>query len=247
MNATVTKKPKNTLELQIVVPSADVKKAYDRKLGELAQSVTVAGFRQGQAPIDLVEKQLDMQKVMGDVLNDLLQTYYPQALKENHIAPIGNPSIDIKTFDLASDLEFTATVATIPPVKVGDYKAELKKTKTQKEQELKALNAERLKKGDKIEQDHIHLTADDVLDAILAVTEVELADILIADETNRMLTRLVDQAHSVGLSLEQYLQSQGKSKDDLRAEYDAISVRNLTAEFALAHLIKELNIVQTKE
>lgn len=242
MKTAVEKKPKSTIELTVTIPKAKVKETYDEIFKEVAKNADIKGFRKGQAPEDVVKQNTDTSAVQSEVINKLLQTSYPQALKENHIQPVSNPKVEIKEFDIEKDLEFTATVAVQPEIKIGDYKAELKKIQEKRSEELKELNAEKLKAGEKLGMDHAHLTADDVIDAILNVTEVEMSDVLVDEETDRMMARLVNQAQTVGLSLDQYLISQNKSAEELRSEYAVAAERTLKAEFALAELVKLENI-----
>lgn len=251
MQVKVTKKPKSILELNIIVPNTKVKKVYDKLFNELVDSADIKGFRKGQAPKDVVEKKTDISKLYGEVINKLLQTYYPQALKENHIQPIANPQVEVKEFDMSKDFEFIASVPTKPKIKVGDYKKATKKIFDEKNKLLKKENAEKLKKGEKLEptnaHGHIHLSPDDVINGILDVTEIEIADLIIEDEAERMMSRLVNQAQSIGLSLDQYLKAQNKTAEQLKTDYNVIAEKNLKAEFALGELITKENIVISDE
>jgi FKBP-type peptidyl-prolyl cis-trans isomerase (trigger factor) len=213
----------------------------------LVKTAEIDGFRKGKAPKAKVLETVDEAKLNGEVVNILLQKYYPQALKEHHIMPVSNPKVEIKDFNQNQNFRFTATVATRPEVKIGDYKAEIKKSYEEKNKQFKELNAEKLKKGEKIDTDHIHLTANDVLDAVNKVTDVDIADILIEDEVNRMLTRLINQAQAVNLSLEQYLESQGKTAESLKEEYSKVAKQNLAAEFALSKLITDNKVEVSDE
>ncbi len=239
--------PKSTIELKVSVPNEKVKQTYDKLFNEVVKNTEMPGFRKGQAPAEMVKEKVDVSKLYGEVINNLLQTHYPQALKENHIHPISNPHVEITEFDLEKDFEFIATVAVKPEIKVGDYNAEVKKVHEEKTKELRKQNEERLKRGEKLEHDNAHLTADDVINAITKVTDVEIADIIKDDEIDRMMSRLVDQAQSVGLSLEQYLKAQNKTSEQLRYEYGQVAERNLKAELALSHLIEVEKIEVTDE
>lgn len=247
MRVEVKKQPKSTVEIKVVVPNDKVKETHDRLFKEIVKSAEIKGFRKGQAPEEMVREKTDVSKLYGEVINELLQTYYPQALKENHIQPISNPQVEITEFDMEKDFEFTAYVAVKPEVKIGDYVSEVKKIHEEKSVGLHQANEERLKKGEPLEQDHIHLTADDIIEALTRVTEVEVADIIRDDEVDRMMSRLVDQAQSIGLSLEQYLKAQNKTADQLREDYGAIAEKNIMAELALSELINTENIVVTDE
>ncbi len=239
MKAEVKKLPKSTIELTVTVEATQVKAMYDHVLNEAVESTTIAGFRAGKAPKEAVEQKLGVSKLYADVIDHLLQLYYPQALKENHIFAISNPRVEIKEFDLEKDFIFTAQIPVKPEVKIAEFKTALKKTFEDQKAEKKKENEQKLKDGQPIDSDHIHLSSNTVIDAITNATTTELPEIIIEEETNRMMARLVDQAQSIGLSLDEYLKSQNKTKEDLRKDYDKVAERNVKAEFALAQLVEQ--------
>jgi FKBP-type peptidyl-prolyl cis-trans isomerase (trigger factor) len=248
MQTKIEKLPKATIKLTVTVESDKVKDTYEKVLDSAVQKTAIEGFRPGKAPREMVRDKVGVSNLYGDVINDLLQAYYPQALKENHIAPVANPRVEIKEFDLDKDFTFEATIPVKPEVKVGEFKTELKKRYEERVTTRKKENEEKLKKGEKLDDSHIHIGTTELIDAIVKATEVEISDVLIDEETNRMMTRLVDQAQSIGLSLEQYLKSQNKTAEQLHKEYETIAEKNMKAEFALTELVtKEKVEIADKE
>lgn len=238
MKVNVEKQPKAQLKISVTVPNDAVVKSYNKILDKKVQNTEIDGFRKGNAPRDKVEQKVGVSTIYGEVINDLLQIYYSQAVKENHIIPISNPKVEVKEFDLKKDFEFIATVATKPDVKIKDYKKELKKYYENKNKEIKKENAEKLKKGEKLEHEHAHIHPNEVIEQILNVTTVEVADILIEEETNRLVARLVDQVVSAGMKVEDYLKAQKTDMDELKKNYSKIAEQNIKAELALNELIK---------
>jgi FKBP-type peptidyl-prolyl cis-trans isomerase (trigger factor) len=232
MKVTVQKQPKSALKLTITVPNTKVRETYEALITDLVKTTEISGFRKGSAPRKMVEEKTDTSKLYGDIINKLLKTYYPQALKENHISPISNPKVEIKEFDLEKDFEFSAVIATKPEVKVKDFR-----------KKLKALLATKNKAADKkSDNEHASLTATEVVDILLETADVEVPNLLVDEETNRMMARLINQAQTIGMSLEQYLKAQNKTSEELRTEYNKISEKNLKTEFVLEHLVKEEKI-----
>jgi len=242
MQVQTEKLPKNTLKVTITVPQKDVHGIYENTLAKLVEKAEIPGFRPGKAPKDKVLEKTDTSKLYGDVINEALRIYYPQALKENHIVPAGNPKVEITQFDLDKDLVFVATVPQKPTIKIGDYMAELKKTLEDRKKANQALKEEKLKKGESLGDMHDHLHPSDVVQVLVKVSELEIAEVMIEEETNRMLSRLINQAEQIGLSLDQYLQAQGKTADQLRTDYDKVAEQTIKAEFILAELVKQKSI-----
>ncbi len=247
MEIKVEKQPKSTYKITVKIPSIEVKKSYEEILAEVIKGAEVPGFRKGSAPKELVLEKTDVSKLYGEVVNDILQKFYPQALKEKSITPISNPKVEIKEFDLEKDFEFVATVAVKPEVKIKEFKQDLKKTLENKTEALKKENEEKLKKGEEITHDHVHLTADDLLNILLDKSEVEIAEILIEDETERMVSRFSQQVKGAGLSVDQYLTSQNKTLDSLKKDYEKVAEQTLKAEFVLSELVHKEGIEVSDE
>jgi FKBP-type peptidyl-prolyl cis-trans isomerase (trigger factor) len=242
MQVTTEKLPKNTLKVTITIPQTDVQGIYENVLAKVIETAEVPGFRVGKAPRDKVLEKTDTNKLYGEVINEALRIYYPQALKEQKVVPAGNPKVEITQFDLDKDLVFIATVPQKPEIKIGDYMNELKKVLADRKEATKAEKDEKLKKGESLSDVHDHLHPADVVQALVKVSELEIPDVMIEEETNRMLARLVGQAEQIGLSLDQFLEAQGKTADQLRADYDKVSDQTIKAEFILAQLVKDREV-----
>jgi trigger factor len=250
MKAKIEKLPKSTIKMEVVVPTDKVKEEYELALDTLVKTAELPGFRKGMAPKALVQEKTDVSKLYGDVINNLLQKYYTQAIKENLINPVANPKVEIKEFDLEKDFEFTATIAIRPDVEIKNIdkiKASIKKTYENKIAEEKKANEERLKKGEEVKEVHVHLHAHEVIDAILAESKIEISDLLVDEETDRMMERLAQQAQAIGISMDQYLKAQNKTSEELKTDYAKSAETNLKAEFVLAKLIKDMNIEVTDQ
>ncbi len=237
MKVQVEKLPKSQLKIKVTIENKKVKETYQKVLDTAVKDTEIDGFRKGQAPKEKVEKKMGVDKLYGNVINELLQTHYPQVLKENHILPMSNPKVEIEEFSLEKDFEFTAIVAIRPEVKFKDYKKELKKYYEDKNKQVRKANEEKLKAGEKIEIDHAHLHTNEVIDVLVKNADLEVADILVEEETNRLVARLVDQVMAAGMNMEAYLKAQGIDMDKLKENYEKVAEQNIKAELVLNELI----------
>jgi FKBP-type peptidyl-prolyl cis-trans isomerase (trigger factor) len=227
MQVKVQKQPKATFKLEITIPAESVQNAYKEVLNDVAKNSQITGFRKGAAPIHLVEERANKSDLYGEVINKLLEVFYPQALKEHKIAPVSNPKVEIKEFEPTKDFRFDATVAISPEVIIKEYKKELKKLFENTKTEHK-------------EHDHeVHLNPDHVVKKLIELAKVEISDMLVEEEVNRMFSRMAQQIQSLGMKVEDYVKNQNKTVEELSAEYKKIAEESLKAEFILAHLIKE--------
>ncbi len=92
MQVTVSRISQVVLELQIDVPVDAVKAEVDRVYTTLSKKAVVKGFRKGKAP-RLVLKTLFSAQVESDVVNNLVNNTLPQALSQQNVTPLSQPSV----------------------------------------------------------------------------------------------------------------------------------------------------------
>jgi len=251
MKTQIQKLPKSAMKLAVTVENSKVKEFYEEEVKKAIKDTEVQGFRKGTAPRDMVIEKVGNSKLYGDAINEILQNFYPQALKENKIMPVSNPKVEIKEFDLEKDLNFTAEFAIKPEVKIGDYKKALKKYYKDKTEKAKQEKLEKLKKGEldveKEGHEHVHIGPNEVIETLLRESDFDIAEILIEEETDRLMSQLIQQLDTIKLPLDKYLKAQEKTVEELRYDYYKMSENNIKAEFILSHLIQEEKIEVSDE
>lgn len=246
MKTQIEKLPKSAMKLTVIVENSKIKEFYENEVKKAVENTEIQGFRKGTAPKDMVIEKVGNSKLYGDTINEALQTLYPQALKENKIMPVSNPKVEIKEFDIEKDLEFTAEFAIKPEVKIGDYKKALKEYYKDKSENFKKDRLEKFQKGeldlDKTSTEHVHIGPNEIIDILVKESNFDVAEILIEEETNRLMSQLIQQLDTIKLPLDKYLKAQGKSAEELRYDYYKTSENNIKAEFILSYLIQEEKI-----
>lgn len=109
------------IELQIELEAAELETAYEKTFREAARKVTVPGFRKGKAPRPMIEKYLDLDKVLGVAADELLRPAYAKALEEHSIQPFAPADVEIIQAEIGQPLVFKARVPLAPKVELGDY------------------------------------------------------------------------------------------------------------------------------
>ena len=89
------------------IPAADVKQAFERSYRDIQQRVTIKGFRKGKAPITAI-KSMYSDKIKSDVVQNIVQATYWNALKEHKLTPVSQPSIDFGDIQENAPFTFTA-------------------------------------------------------------------------------------------------------------------------------------------
>jgi trigger factor len=240
MNINTEKLPNSEIKLTVTLEVSKVAESYNKIVNSLVEEADIKGFRKGKAPKEVVLEKADVSKVHGEVISDLLKTYYPIVLKEKGIFPYSNPKIDIKEFEIDKEFIFEATIALKPEIKLGDYKKIVKKLLDEKKKEAKKAEKEtKTEEGvEKPELKETELTAEEIVDSISQDAKIELSELLINEETDRLLERFISQIRGLNLNVEQLLQAQGKTYDDLLNDHKKIAENNIKSEFVLNEIIK---------
>ena len=119
---------KNEVKLTFNVEAEKFEEAMKKVYTKTAKYFNIPGFRKGKAPMQLVERQYGSAIFYEDAFNELVPEIYDEAIKENNVAAVSKPNIDIIQMEKGKELIFTATVETKPEVELGKYKGiEVKK------------------------------------------------------------------------------------------------------------------------
>lgn len=84
-----------------------------------------------------------------------------------------------------------------------------------------------------------------ILQEVEKITTVELPEILVEDELNRMLVSLQRRVADMGLLLEDYLKGQGKTLEGIKQEWKIQAERNVRMELGLAEIARQETVEVT--
>jgi len=123
-----TKKLENSeYEISASIPAETIDSYRSKAIKELGKSVEVPGFRKGHVPEDMLVGHIGESRIMERAGNMALSEVYPKIVIEEKIEAIGSPQIKITKLAAGNDMEFTATTAIMPEIKLADYKSIAKK------------------------------------------------------------------------------------------------------------------------
>ena len=109
----------STLErkMTVQVPAEEVSAEVESRLKKVSKTARLDGFRKGKVPFSVVRKRFGGQ-IRREVLGDLIESSYRNALMEEKLNPAGQPSIEPSSMEQGKDLEYTATFEVFPEVSV---------------------------------------------------------------------------------------------------------------------------------
>ena len=109
-------------KLTIAIPGDRVDTAVNARLQEAAQTIRLNGFRQGKVPLRVVKNKFGKgvrQEVVGELMN---QTYF-EAIAQESLKPAGQPRIEPTSMDEGKDVEFVAVFEVYPEIELPDFAA----------------------------------------------------------------------------------------------------------------------------
>ena len=101
--------------MQVQVPAERVSKEIAARLKSLSRTARLNGFRPGKAPLTVIRQQFGVQ-VHREVIGELLQSSFAEAVTEQQLSPAGNPRIEPQSMDEGQDLKYIATFEVFPEV-----------------------------------------------------------------------------------------------------------------------------------
>jgi trigger factor len=105
--------------MRVQIPAKKVETEVDKRLRSLGQRAKLKGFRPGKVPMKVVRQHYGA-GVRQDVVRDLLQSSWADAVKEQELEPAGGPKIDDLSADPGANLEYSAVFEVYPDIKVDN-------------------------------------------------------------------------------------------------------------------------------
>src|SRR5258708_16882673 len=101
--------------MQVQVPAERVSQEIATRLKNISRTARLNGFRPGKAPLKVIRQQFGSQ-VHREVIGELLQSSYAEAVSQKQLTPAGSPRIEPQSMDEGQDLKYVATFEVFPEV-----------------------------------------------------------------------------------------------------------------------------------
>jgi trigger factor len=117
--------------MTVQIPSERVSEAVEKKLKDLSKTVRIDGFRPGKVPLKVVQQKYGGH-VRQEVIGDVIESSYQEALIQEKVRPAGMPSIDSVSTEEKKDMSYTATFEVYPEVETLELESiEVEKPKVE--------------------------------------------------------------------------------------------------------------------
>jgi trigger factor len=101
--------------MQVQVPAERVSQEIAARLKNISRTARLNGFRPGKAPLKVIRQQFGSQ-IHREVIGELLQSSYAEAVTQKQLTPAGSPRIEPQSIDEGQDLKYVATFEVLPEV-----------------------------------------------------------------------------------------------------------------------------------
>lgn len=150
-------------KLDVEVPAEEIKPHLEKAFKTHQKKIKVEGFRKGKVPMSMIKNRFG-KAIEADVIDELIQTYFRQAVQENNLSPVAAGVIKNIVFEDGKPFQFSVEVEVEPEVEIkhfSGFKVEkeiVKVTREDVEQVIAVLReqkAERKPVEGKAEKGHI--------------------------------------------------------------------------------------------
>jgi len=114
--------PESKVRLEVEVPEADVRHAFEHAANDLAGSLRVPGFRKGRVPTRVVLARMGRDAVWSEAVRGHIDSWFWNAAATSGIRPVSAPEVEYDGVPGENDrFTFHATVSVLPTPDVPDW------------------------------------------------------------------------------------------------------------------------------
>lgn len=104
--------------MRVEVPEEKIANEVENRLQSLSRTTRIHGFRPGKAPFKVVQKRFGT-KVRQEVIGEVVQTSFYEALAREKLRPASRPTIDPMDAGQGQGLVYTATFEVYPEINLA--------------------------------------------------------------------------------------------------------------------------------
>lgn len=222
----VAKTDDGSVQINFSIAYADIVRERLKVEKELAENVDIPGFRKGKAPMEKALAKIPEGEIIEHTLQHILPALLGKAIQEHKLRLAIYPKFELLKANKDEAWEIRALSAEFPEVELGNYKEIIAS-------EARSNALWTPEKGEKDKPLAPDQKQQIVMKALLESVKVTIPTMLIEEETNSRLGQLLERIERLGLNLDSYLASIGKTVELLRSEYEKQSRDTLTLDLIL--------------
>ncbi|MDH3337990.1 MAG: trigger factor [Gammaproteobacteria bacterium] len=119
MQVTVESTGKLERRMRVELPAERIEREVDTRLKSVGRTAKLKGFRPGKVPPKVVKQRYGKQ-IREEVLSELMQKSYSDAVMQENLHPVGGPKIKPETTDGGKSFAYVATFEIMPEIELKD-------------------------------------------------------------------------------------------------------------------------------
>lgn len=125
MKSTVETLEPTKVRLTVEADHEEIKPQMDKAYKEISKQANIPGFRKGHVPPRIIDQRFGRAAIIEQAVNEVLPRLYSQAVVENELRPMAQPSIEVTEIPATSGpisgkLVFTGEVDIVPAFEVPE-------------------------------------------------------------------------------------------------------------------------------
>jgi len=103
--------------LRVEIPAENIDNEVTKRLKSVSKKAKLKGFRPGKAPMKVIRQNYGAE-VRNEVLGDMIQKSYTEAVVKEKLNPAGNPNIQPEISDEGTNFTYKATLEVYPEIEL---------------------------------------------------------------------------------------------------------------------------------
>lgn len=231
VTSVIARESDGNIQITFTIPFEIVKKAQEETIAEMAKDIEVPGFRKGNAPLSKVAERIPQNTLVEHSLGHILPKALAESINENKLKIAIYPKFELISANEGEAWQIKGTTCELPEIKLGDYKKSIQGLSAPSK--IIVPGKEAPKEMTKEEKEQM------VIKALLEGVKVTIPQILVEEEVASRLSNLLGRLEKLGLALESYLSSIGKTVDQMRKEYEMQSRDAIALDLILSKVAEE--------
>ncbi len=268
------------IEIETEMPAEKFDRFFQLAIKNIQKNLELPGFRKGMAPEKMIREKVGISHILEEAAELVLKEIWPKIIKENNLEPIGQPEISVTKLAEKNPLGLKITITVMPEIALPVYKKiaeEILKEKIEisvTDEEIKktielikktmpdAVIDETIIKQNIATEKEIKSKEDrriKIMDSIYEKSNIEIPEILINAELEKMLFEFKNNLAEMGLDLKMYLEhikshppkdnlsKIPENEDDLKKIWVADAKKRVAFGLILRKISKNEGLTPTKD
>lgn len=225
ITSVIAREEDGNIQITFTIPFVLIEHAKEEAILEMAGEVDVAGFRKGKAPLEKVKEKINENKLIEHALGHILPKALSESITTHKLKPAIYPKYELISAKENETWQIRAITCELPKIELGNYKKAIivpgkdpAKTPTPEEKE------------------------NVVIKTLLETIKIKIPRILIEEEVSGRLSSLLSRLEKLGLALESYLTSMGKTVEVLKFEYETQAKEAISLDLILNKIAETENL-----